>query len=49
VERRTLVEIDGVVQAAPAPRFSRTVPAIPAAPATEPCAVSEVLREWVPR
>jgi crotonobetainyl-CoA:carnitine CoA-transferase CaiB-like acyl-CoA transferase len=31
--RGTLVEIDGIVQAAPAPRFSRTVPSQPTAPA----------------
>ena len=32
-ERETLIEIDGIVQPAPAPRFSRTVPATPAPPA----------------
>ncbi len=32
-ERGTLLEIDGVVQAAPAPRFSRTVPSTPQPPA----------------
>lgn len=32
-ERATLIEIDGIVQPAPAPRFSRTVPAIPVPPA----------------
>jgi len=31
VERQTFVELDGVRQAAPAPRFSRTVPQLPAA------------------
>ncbi len=30
--RRTYVEIDGVVQPAPAPRFSRTVPDLPIPP-----------------
>ena len=30
--RSTLIELDGVVQAAPAPRFSRTRPGTPAAP-----------------
>ena len=32
VERGTFVEVDGVVQPAPAPRFSRTAPASPVAP-----------------
>ncbi len=32
-ERETLIEIDGIVQPAPAPRFSRTVPATPVPPA----------------
>jgi alpha-methylacyl-CoA racemase len=31
--RGTFVEIDGIVQAGPAPRFSRTVPAVPTPPA----------------
>ena len=31
--RNTLVEIDGVVQPAPAPRFSRTIPDLPSPPA----------------
>ncbi|HSV35095.1 MAG TPA: CaiB/BaiF CoA-transferase family protein [Ramlibacter sp.] len=30
--RETFVEIDGIVQARPAPRFSRTVPAVPTPP-----------------
>lgn len=46
-ERGTLIEIDGVTQAAPAPRFSRTAPGISAPPATEPTSVAEVLRGWV--
>lgn len=33
--RGTLVELDGVVQHRPAPRFSRTNPDLPSAPATE--------------
>ncbi|MGO9512691.1 MAG: CaiB/BaiF CoA transferase family protein [Steroidobacteraceae bacterium] len=33
VERATLIEIDGIRQPAPAPRFSRTVPDTPAPPA----------------
>jgi crotonobetainyl-CoA:carnitine CoA-transferase CaiB-like acyl-CoA transferase len=31
--RDTFVEVDGVVQPAPAPRFSRSVPEIPTPPA----------------
>jgi len=48
-ERGTLVEIDGVVQPAPGPRYSRTPaapPEPPAAPTTEN-AVS-ALRDWLP-
>jgi crotonobetainyl-CoA:carnitine CoA-transferase CaiB-like acyl-CoA transferase len=30
--RRTYLEIDGIVQPAPAPRFSRTVPDLPIPP-----------------
>ena len=43
--RATIVERDGVPQAAPAPRFSRTPPAVPGAPsAPEP--VEQVLADW---
>lgn len=43
--RSTIVERDGVVQAAPAPRFSRTPTAVPEAPsAPEP--VESVLADW---
>lgn len=46
IERKTFVEIDGVVQPAPAPRFSRTVPEIQK-PASADCADTEqVLRDW---
>jgi alpha-methylacyl-CoA racemase len=45
VARQTLVEIDGVVQAAPAPRFSRT-PAGTAGVPTGACDADDVLREW---
>jgi alpha-methylacyl-CoA racemase len=43
--RQTFVEVDGVVQPAPAPRFSRTVPELrsPAASTENP---ADVLREW---
>jgi alpha-methylacyl-CoA racemase len=44
--RSSLVEIDGVLQAAPAPRFSRTPPDVPSVPPTDPVDVAEVLRGW---
>ncbi|MFF5988327.1 CaiB/BaiF CoA transferase family protein [Prauserella flavalba] len=45
--RGTLVERDGVLQAAPAPRFSRTTTAV-RAPAPQPGAHQhEVLRDWL--
>lgn len=45
--RSTFVQIDGVVQPAPAPRFSRTVPAQPTAPRTAAREdVAAVLAEW---
>ncbi len=40
--RSTFVEIDGVVQPAPAPRFSRTAPAVPLAPPRDPVPADEV-------
>jgi len=47
--RRTLIEVDGIIQPAPAPRFSRT-PASSPEPAPEPGAhTREVLAEWLPR
>jgi alpha-methylacyl-CoA racemase len=42
--RGTFVEVDGIVQPAPAPRFSRTSPSIPQAQATED--VDTLLRRW---
>jgi alpha-methylacyl-CoA racemase len=45
-ERGTLVEVDGVVQSAPAPRFSRSDPGVPAAPAAEPIPLADVLARW---
>jgi alpha-methylacyl-CoA racemase len=45
VERRTFVEVDGVVQPAPAPRFSRTPAAPPAPPAAAGQHTTEVLLE----
>jgi alpha-methylacyl-CoA racemase len=43
VARQSFVEIDGVVQPAPAPRFSRTPPGTPTAPAAPN---SQALRGW---
>ena len=44
--RETLIEVDGVVQAAPAPRFSRT-PAAPPRPPRDPgCDTEAVLADW---
>lgn len=48
--RGTFVEVDGVVQPAPAPRFSRTQPALPTppqAPAVD--GLAQVLAGWLPR
>lgn len=44
--RGTLIEIDGVVQAAPAPRFSRSDPVRPTAPAVAPTPVEDVIAGW---
>ena len=44
--RETFVEVDGVVQPAPAPRFSRTPGGIARPPAAAGHHADEVLREW---
>jgi len=44
--RRTFVEIDGVTQPAPAPRFSHTVPPTPAAPSSPGQDSESILRDW---
>ena len=44
--RDTFVEVDGVVQPAPAPRFSRTVPAIARPPAHRGEHTDEALADW---
>ncbi|MCA1854318.1 CoA transferase [Massilia oculi] len=44
--RRTFVEIDGVTQPAPAPRFSRTAPATPRAPSSPGADSVAILLEW---
>jgi alpha-methylacyl-CoA racemase len=47
-DRGTHLEVDGVIQAAPAPRFSRSRPAPPAPPPQQQaCTVSEILHVWV--
>lgn len=46
VERGTFVELNGHMQPAPAPRFSRTVPGVERAPAHPGQHTAEVLREW---
>lgn len=46
VARHVYVEIDGVPQPAPAPRFSRTPPKIPRPPA-EPASPDEILKTWL--
>ncbi|MET8948265.1 CaiB/BaiF CoA-transferase family protein [Streptomyces sp. NPDC004542] len=44
--RGTLTEIDGVLQAAPAPRFSRTLPRTPSAPPQPGHDTDAVLADW---
>lgn len=44
--RATFVEVDGVVQPAPAPRFSRTAPAIRRGPARRGEHTDEALADW---
>jgi alpha-methylacyl-CoA racemase len=45
-DRGVFIEVDGVVQPAPAPRFSRTVPDAPRTPERGPGAPAEALRSW---
>jgi alpha-methylacyl-CoA racemase len=44
--RGTYVQHDGMVQPAPAPRFSRTPATLPAPPPVTPTDVADVLRDW---
>ncbi len=44
--RRTFVEVDGVVQPGPAPRFSRTRPEIQGPPPGRGANTEEALRDW---
>jgi alpha-methylacyl-CoA racemase len=46
-QRSTLIEVDGVVQAAPAPRFSRTPAGRPASPADPGAHTAAVFAEWL--
>ncbi|MCK9878982.1 CoA transferase, partial [Frankia sp. Ag45/Mut15] len=46
--RSTIVTIDGVEQAAPAPRFSRTPPAPPRPPDPGATDAAAALRAWAP-
>jgi alpha-methylacyl-CoA racemase len=46
VERRTFVEVEGVRQPAPAPRFSRTTPEIARPPAHAGQHTRDVLADW---
>jgi alpha-methylacyl-CoA racemase len=46
VARHTFIDIAGVTQPAPAPRFSRSVPAVPTPPAHPGQHTREVLADW---
>lgn len=46
-ERGTFIEVDGVTQPAPAPRFSRSVPDRPTAPAPNDADVTAALSGWL--
>ena len=46
VARNTFVDIAGVTQPAPAPRFSRTAPAVPTPPSHPGQESREVLLDW---
>jgi len=45
-DRGTLIDLDGVVQAAPAPRFSRSRLDLPDPPPLEPVAAATVVAQW---
>ena len=44
--RNTFVDVDGITQPAPAPRFSRTASAISQAPAAPGAGIRSVLKDW---
>ena len=46
--RQTFAEIDGVLQPAPAPRFSRTPSAVQAPPAAAPASLQDLIAAWQP-
>lgn len=45
-QRQTFVEIDGVLQPAPAPRFGRTKPALPTPPEEPGAGTRDALLDW---
>jgi alpha-methylacyl-CoA racemase len=47
--RHTHIEIDGIVQPAPSPRFSRTPPGMPTPPPEPGAHAAEVLAQWTTR
>ena len=46
VSRGTFVDIGGILQPAPAPRFSRTPPSVPTGPCAPDRSVSSILADW---
>ncbi|HKT00259.1 MAG TPA: CaiB/BaiF CoA-transferase family protein, partial [Rugosimonospora sp.] len=46
--RQAHIQLDGVTQPAPAPRFSRTPPAPPAGPPAAPVTLDAALARWLP-
>lgn len=44
--RGTIIELDGVPQAAPGPRFSRTPAGVPASPPKPGADADAVFRDW---
>ncbi len=46
IARQTFVDIDGVVQPAPAPRFSRTPSAVQSRPGGSPLNLDDAIRHW---
>lgn len=44
--RGSIIELGGVPQAAPAPKFSRSIPDVPAAPGTSGGDNADVIRDW---
>ncbi len=49
IQRGTLIDVAGVVQPAPAPRFSRTAPTTPTAPPADVEAIDDVVTGWCDR